>query len=255
MNNKYLIYGLLDPFTNELRYIGRSSNGIQRPRNHFIPSKLKEFNYKNNWIKSVINKGKKPIIFVIEYLNSSNLLNDSEQFWIAYFKGLGCKLTNLTVGGGGINGYRHKNITKEKISKNNARYNSKKVVDQYGTIYNSASEASRILKINKRNVDCIARGDLKHKFSNGYTFEYLTDVLNRNDNRARRTYCTKEERAKSDKIRANKLKQKVKCIESNKIYNSLKEATTELGLASGVLSKHLKGIYKSVGNGLHFIKI
>jgi hypothetical protein len=38
---QYIIYGLVDPETEELRYIGKSSTGMSRPKKHFYPSTLK----------------------------------------------------------------------------------------------------------------------------------------------------------------------------------------------------------------------
>lgn len=38
LKSKFLIYGLTDPITDELRYIGRSSSGLNRPRQHLAPS-------------------------------------------------------------------------------------------------------------------------------------------------------------------------------------------------------------------------
>ena len=40
MISKFIIYGLADPATDAVRYIGRSSNGLVRPRGHFKPSSL-----------------------------------------------------------------------------------------------------------------------------------------------------------------------------------------------------------------------
>lgn len=40
ISEKYLIYGLRDPITEEIRYVGRSSSGLTRPKSHYSVSSL-----------------------------------------------------------------------------------------------------------------------------------------------------------------------------------------------------------------------
>lgn len=254
---KFIIYGLIDPITNELRYVGRSSSGFYRPRNHSIPSQLKKSNnYKNNWLKKLRNKYKvKPIIYTIETLNNVEELNEAESFWISYYKSIGCRLTNLTSGGDGITGYKHTEITKNNISKNSSRHNAKKVIDQYGTIYNSAFDASRILGDNSRAVDRICRRNgSKQRSFKGFVFEYLEDVLKRNDIKAKDYRKTKEERVDSYKKIGKAHSFKVKCLKDEQIFNSLKEASEYYSLSSGSLSRYLRSNSIFI-KGLKFIKI
>lgn len=104
--SKYLIYGLVDPITDELRYIGRSSSGLNRPRQHLAPCVYNsEQNYCHNWIKGLARKKLRAKIVVIEELTNNLTLNEDEPFWISYFKGIGCRLTNLTDGGFGFCDY------------------------------------------------------------------------------------------------------------------------------------------------------
>lgn len=95
-----IIYALLDPDTNEIRYIGKSEKGLERPRQHFEPGKLKKLSKKNNWIKSLIGKGKLPKIKILCSCSNTNELNQKEIEFIALFKNSG-KLTNMTDGGTG----------------------------------------------------------------------------------------------------------------------------------------------------------
>lgn len=95
--NKIYIYGLVDPETNQLRYIGKSKNPESRYRKHLQDSK-KKITYKDKWIYHVLFKQKKPELIILDFT-----LNDDweeiEKFYIAYFKFIGAKLTNLTEGG------------------------------------------------------------------------------------------------------------------------------------------------------------
>jgi len=96
-----VIYCLCDPETSVIRYIGKAVNLYDRIRKHYKPSSLKGATHKNNWIKSILNKGIRPKVNVLEVCNSENALNECEIKWIAYYKSIGNDLTNGTEGGTG----------------------------------------------------------------------------------------------------------------------------------------------------------
>jgi hypothetical protein len=121
--SNFIIYGLVDPFTKELRYIGKSCSGLIRPRNHFKPSELCHKTHKVHWIKSVLSQNKKPEIVIIEQHDNPELLDEAEQFWIEYYKSIGSRLTNSTNGGKGTLGLIQKDSTKVLMSeKRNEHY-------------------------------------------------------------------------------------------------------------------------------------
>lgn len=101
MERDYIIYGLLDPFTLDLRYVGQSVKGVQRGRDHCRPSVLakKENRHNAAWIKSVMKKGKKPEVVVLERFESDEKLDEAEKEWIAEARRIGCRLNNVTEGG------------------------------------------------------------------------------------------------------------------------------------------------------------
>ena len=111
----FLIYGLKDPNTGEIRYIGRSCSGLKRPREHSCPKNLQsKKTHCVSWIKSL--EGKKPIIEVLEYGKDSEHLDILEKSWIKKGRELGWRLTNHTEGGGGTRNYKHTEEAKQKIS-------------------------------------------------------------------------------------------------------------------------------------------
>lgn len=113
---KFLIYVLSDPLTGQIRYVGKSSSGTQRPLHHATPNKLKkDRTYKGNWIRSLLAKNLRPVIEIVEEFDDSTKLNESEIFYISYFKSLGFKLTNLTNGGDGPSGIKFSEEHKRKI--------------------------------------------------------------------------------------------------------------------------------------------
>jgi NADH pyrophosphatase NudC (nudix superfamily) len=121
-----LIYALLDPNTNEIRYIGKSLSGIDRPRSHTAPSNLKQdgITKKSSWLKSLIKKNQKPVIKIIEYFYYENLDRETineilylkEQKLIKLFKDCGFDLTNGTDGGPGAPNRIVSEETRKKMS-------------------------------------------------------------------------------------------------------------------------------------------
>jgi hypothetical protein len=94
-----LIYGLIDPRNGQLRYIGKSENGLKRAQDPHSPRC-------GNWLKQLKKLGLNVEIEILEELpNASHeILNEAEVFWIGYFKMVGVNLTNLTSGGDGVRG-------------------------------------------------------------------------------------------------------------------------------------------------------
>ncbi len=114
MKTNNFIYGIFDPTNNELRYIGKTSIGLQRFRDHLSERELKNKTYKSNWLKGLLSKGLVPRFEIIEEAPKEQL-EALEIFYISYFKFLGCRLTNLTKGGEGCIGRVCKEETKKKI--------------------------------------------------------------------------------------------------------------------------------------------
>jgi len=115
---KHIIYGLIDPNTNEIRYIGYTSNQKRRYQQHHNPSFLRSNNYKNNWIKSLLAKGQKAEMIEICEYETAEELPMAEVMWIKNYRILGCNLTNSTDGGdcSPLQGKHHTDEIKVQIS-------------------------------------------------------------------------------------------------------------------------------------------
>jgi len=115
MNQWATVYALIDPFSDEIRYIGWTSAKLsKRLYEHLYCSKHKK-THKDFWLQKLIQAGIKPEIRVIQKVPVLNG-NEAECYWIKYFRTLGCNLTNLTDGGGGILGYEKTVESKKKAS-------------------------------------------------------------------------------------------------------------------------------------------
>lgn len=97
-----IIYTLLDPITNKIRYIGKTKSSLKyRLAQHITDSLNNGTNtHKKAWIKGLLLKGGVPIIEELEIVTDDNW-KLCEQYWILQFKNWGFDLTNMTDGGDG----------------------------------------------------------------------------------------------------------------------------------------------------------
>ena len=93
------IYILIDPETHQVRYVGKANNISQRYRAHLNRARKHQI-HKLNWIKSLKEKGLKPIIEIIDVVSIDDWIF-WETYWISQFKAWGFKLINYTNGGEG----------------------------------------------------------------------------------------------------------------------------------------------------------
>lgn len=110
------IYGLVDPRTEQVRYIGQTKDIKRRLRNHLNDAKRGVRSHKFSWIRKLITSGVKPKITVIEKCNGS-IADEREQYWISYYREKEVGLTNQTDGGFGVRGYVRTDEEKRTISK------------------------------------------------------------------------------------------------------------------------------------------
>lgn len=112
---KIYIYILIDPETQQVRYVGKTKNPSRRYNQHISEcSKIKS--HKNNWIFSLKKKGIKPEMILIDECDTDNWIF-FEQWYIELFKSWNFNLTNLTIGGEGSIGHTPSKETIEKRSK------------------------------------------------------------------------------------------------------------------------------------------
>jgi group I intron endonuclease len=109
-NVKSYIYSLIDPVTEEIRYIGKTINPSQRLCAH-IRSGYKKGNHKECWIYGLLEKNLKPKMHIIE-----ECLNDTWTEREKYYIRTTPNLTNHTEGGDSPSGHKMSDATKKKMS-------------------------------------------------------------------------------------------------------------------------------------------
>ncbi len=121
------IYGLIDPRTGVLRYIGKTVNLRKRFNLHLSTTRCKKKHHKDRWILGILQQGFKPEMIVLEGVSGNG--DVEECIWIASFKASGVELLNIEEGGS-----RAKNSaeTRAKISKaNKGKKRSPEAIENY----------------------------------------------------------------------------------------------------------------------------
>ena len=108
------IYGLADPETSELRYVGKTNQPLAYRLSQHISHRVRQRNKCSSWIRSLQRRGLSPEMFLIEEVPSKDW-EEAEQHWIGYFRFVGADLCNLRDGGGRPDGYSLSEEHKKKI--------------------------------------------------------------------------------------------------------------------------------------------
>jgi len=148
---KQFIYGLIDPETNLIRYVGKTNNLKSRFNKHLSECNKKGFwTPKNKWIRSLKERGLSPIMSIIEE-TTTEYVNNLEMEYIKKYP----NLTNSTEGGdGGWTGNKH---SVESIKKMKHSHYKKTILqfdlnNNFIEAYNSLAEAGILTKLDYRTI-------------------------------------------------------------------------------------------------------
>jgi hypothetical protein len=123
MSDQYIIYGLIDPRTLLIHYIGKSAKGLRRPKQHRTDATRTDQPSSRPvclWIRDLLSAGLTYEVVILES-QSPEGLGGAERWWIAYGQALGWPLTNMMHGGGGGLGLTRSLECRAKISAANRR--------------------------------------------------------------------------------------------------------------------------------------
>lgn len=156
----FLIYALVDPIDNQIKYIGKSSSGLERPKSHSSPNSLKKGNTRKiKWITSLLEKDLKPTIVVLDY-SENNIENCKKEIeYIKKYRDLDYDLYNILDGGETDNlDY----ISRKPVVGINLKT---KEIREYCKIYETAKDNFSVTK-----VCAVCKGHKKHH--KGWFFYY-----------------------------------------------------------------------------------
>ncbi len=119
------IYGLCDPETGDVRYVGKSRQLVRRVGHHL--SKSRQAGLKRHsacWLKGLLRDGKQPMVMILEAIppEQETTWEVRERHWITVLRASGCNLTNIAPGGEGVASYGRlgKRNSPEHIAKTRA---------------------------------------------------------------------------------------------------------------------------------------
>lgn len=88
------IYALCEPITQEVRYIGLTTNLATRYAQHISRSNyLESTNLKATWIRGLASRNLIPSFLVLQVTDVGHA-EEIEEIWITYYLALGARLTN-----------------------------------------------------------------------------------------------------------------------------------------------------------------
>lgn len=107
------VYGLLDPRSLEVRYVGKTHRVPESRLKEHIAYSLSGESHLARWIRKI---DAVPSIVILE--QDPEDLNEAERFWISNLRKQGIHLVNMTDGGDGMSkGTKLSLITRERISR------------------------------------------------------------------------------------------------------------------------------------------
>lgn len=109
------VYGLVDPQSLEVRYLGKTTAGLKRPLSHGRPSSLQLDFPVHRWITALRRRCSDFAVVILEYA-APRELDDLERFWISQGRGMGWRLLNVTSGGEGAPGRTPSPIHRSRVA-------------------------------------------------------------------------------------------------------------------------------------------
>lgn len=111
------VYGLYDPETDELRYVGQTTATLaKRLSSHLSAQNRATHRHSSRWIKGLMDRGLRPIIRELATAGTRDELDALEKFHIERSKSMGARLANHTDGGVGPTGWKHTDEWKQQMS-------------------------------------------------------------------------------------------------------------------------------------------
>lgn len=180
------IYGLIDPRTGCLRYVGLTANVAKRLFRHCHPLN-DDRSHRGCWLRGVVNLGLRPELVVLEHVADRVRALDLERFWISSLRAAGADLVNVADGGDGgatRTGARLTNEHKNKIRMSHFGIRpSREALENMK--WTPERRANMAASVRRRNPRAITHGTY-NGYYNGCRCTHCLDALRRSLLRQRR---------------------------------------------------------------------
>lgn len=215
------VYVLCDPMTDEIRYVGLTTKSLEcRLKGHLKWARSgRGKTHNTRWMMSLLTAGSSPQIFLIEEHHDLQELKTAEQFWIAYFRSIGCQLTNMNDGGEGQ--LKPTTETRENMSRSHIGLQAGEKHPLYGKKHTAQSKL--LISMKRRGIATRPKGSFKWDGN-------MRDRLSAKNGTA------------------------VLCLEDGKTYSSLRRAAQAYGLNELCVGRVVRRKQKKTG-GLTFVEV
>jgi hypothetical protein len=158
--HRFVIYGLVDPRTDQIRYIGQSRNGLQRARSHSCPSvsRSDRNRHKFYWIRELKDLGLRFEVRVLGSFDTVDVLNDHERWAIAYGRACGWPLTNILDGGDCTATFRGRKHKPETIEKMRAAHRGREFSTEHRAKLSAAKIGSKASPETRAKLSAMRKG-------------------------------------------------------------------------------------------------
>jgi hypothetical protein len=205
LDKKFVIYGLFDPDTKDIRYVGITSRSVISRLSEHLRKAKKGKTYKDRWVAKLLSNGKVPLLCILYTASSFEEVKALEICFIFYFRNSGHSLVNTTDGGDGALGLKH---SEEYIKRLVLRCKGKKLSENHK------------LAIRKGNIIPAMLG----KHHSEKTKQILRD---------------------KSLGQVSSQRKKVMCINTGEEYPSLMEAGKQLKISYKCIHKQIYGLLKT----------
>lgn len=114
---KVAVYTLLDPRTKAVRYVGKAQEPKERLEEHISQARnvKGQLCHRLAWLRQLARANLRPLLRTVERC-CETVWQERERFWIAEYRRRGADLVNATDGGDEVDGYKHTDKDRVKMS-------------------------------------------------------------------------------------------------------------------------------------------
>lgn len=97
------IYGLFCPVSDQIRYVGKADDPINRLTSHISAAKGNYYkHHTSRWLRKILSAGFAPRLVFLQQVEDGECWKEAERAWISRGRDLGWRLTNTAEGGEGV---------------------------------------------------------------------------------------------------------------------------------------------------------